>query len=542
MAREEHEMTAYSKRALVLSGGGAKGVFEAGVLKACHHAGLRFDVITGSSIGAINAVLFAEYLRRRQHNLDDAVRFMGYVLSIWEHLDAANLVDFDLLEPIVKDLAKVEIGLDDLLHMWWGLTGETLWDKIGGGWRAFWAFTELDDVLDLSLRDIRELYDAWRDEERRDEVQVQLRDAARKFLLKHKAEKGMFDAATLRHAMVAPYDESGVPPLAPDQGLSSFYKAGVDVRLTRTNVRSGRLEISTYRSLPEVLTRIEANPDSAGGAIVGDPNAILAALASAAFPVAFVPRTLREIYPPGSYENGALYAILDGPDKAAAYGLGARQHSLLKNVYPRADDVYIDGATLDNHPLSPAISAIKDRAYRAPSASQTRQILRASHDIFIIFLGPRPQVVELPDGDAQEMLAYEYGVRAWELRANARVLDDARVAELITQMMEGASGWKKGDRPNRIKVNVNRIYPEQMLTGTLAFHRRMGFNQEDNRHLMAMGCWTMLEVLAQPANCGRLEDEVKRALDEMRDLDAKAPFGWRCTHRTCRVRDACTRT
>ena len=38
------------KRALVLSGGGAKGVFEAGVLKACHHTGVTFDVLTGSSI------------------------------------------------------------------------------------------------------------------------------------------------------------------------------------------------------------------------------------------------------------------------------------------------------------------------------------------------------------------------------------------------------------------------------------------------------------------------------------------------------------
>jgi hypothetical protein len=40
------------KRAMVLSGGGAKGVFEADVLKACHHTGLSFDVLTGSSIGA----------------------------------------------------------------------------------------------------------------------------------------------------------------------------------------------------------------------------------------------------------------------------------------------------------------------------------------------------------------------------------------------------------------------------------------------------------------------------------------------------------
>jgi len=52
-------------RALVLSGGGAKGAFEAGVLAACQQVGLTFDVISGSSIGGVNAVLFAEYLCRR---------------------------------------------------------------------------------------------------------------------------------------------------------------------------------------------------------------------------------------------------------------------------------------------------------------------------------------------------------------------------------------------------------------------------------------------------------------------------------------------
>ena len=125
-------MTTISKRALVLSGGGAKGVFEAGVLKACHHTGLTFDVITGSSIGAINAVLYAEYLRRRQRDPDSVPGYFDYFLGIWENLDAANLVDFDLLEPLVKDLAKVEIGLDDLLHIWWGFTGDSLGDKIIG--------------------------------------------------------------------------------------------------------------------------------------------------------------------------------------------------------------------------------------------------------------------------------------------------------------------------------------------------------------------------------------------------------------------------
>ena len=46
---------------LVLSGGGAKGAFQAGVWKAMHELGLadRVRAISGTSVGAINAAAFA---------------------------------------------------------------------------------------------------------------------------------------------------------------------------------------------------------------------------------------------------------------------------------------------------------------------------------------------------------------------------------------------------------------------------------------------------------------------------------------------------
>lgn len=40
---------------VVLSGGGAKGAFQAGVLKALHDQGVRPDLIVGTSVGALNA-------------------------------------------------------------------------------------------------------------------------------------------------------------------------------------------------------------------------------------------------------------------------------------------------------------------------------------------------------------------------------------------------------------------------------------------------------------------------------------------------------
>jgi len=54
------------KRGFVMTGGGAKGLYEAGVIHAFHMTGMEFDVITGSSIGAMNSIFFAEYLYQKR--------------------------------------------------------------------------------------------------------------------------------------------------------------------------------------------------------------------------------------------------------------------------------------------------------------------------------------------------------------------------------------------------------------------------------------------------------------------------------------------
>ncbi len=47
------------KRALVFSGGGAKGSYQIGVWKALKKLNIKIDIVTGCSIGSINAALFA---------------------------------------------------------------------------------------------------------------------------------------------------------------------------------------------------------------------------------------------------------------------------------------------------------------------------------------------------------------------------------------------------------------------------------------------------------------------------------------------------
>ncbi len=47
------------KLAFVLSGGGARGALQVGALRALLEAGIKPDMLVGTSIGAANAALFA---------------------------------------------------------------------------------------------------------------------------------------------------------------------------------------------------------------------------------------------------------------------------------------------------------------------------------------------------------------------------------------------------------------------------------------------------------------------------------------------------
>ena len=61
------DQTATDQTALVLSGGGARGAYQAGVLSGLMEQGFLegeaggFDVVVGSSAGAINAGMLAAY-------------------------------------------------------------------------------------------------------------------------------------------------------------------------------------------------------------------------------------------------------------------------------------------------------------------------------------------------------------------------------------------------------------------------------------------------------------------------------------------------
>lgn len=94
-----------TKLALVLSGGGAKGAYEIGVCKALKHLKKHPDIVTGTSIGAINGMFVV------QKNISSAIR-------VWNNINFSTIYDENSFEvcsdksiiDIYKEYAKMFIN------------------------------------------------------------------------------------------------------------------------------------------------------------------------------------------------------------------------------------------------------------------------------------------------------------------------------------------------------------------------------------------------------------------------------------------------
>ncbi len=97
------------KRAIVLAGGGAKGAYQMGFWRAIRELGIDYQIVTGSSVGALNAALMA------------SGNFEGG-LEMWESITTADIIettptrlsqlfDTDGLAAGIKNIAG-EIGED----------------------------------------------------------------------------------------------------------------------------------------------------------------------------------------------------------------------------------------------------------------------------------------------------------------------------------------------------------------------------------------------------------------------------------------------
>lgn len=101
------------KYSLVLEGGGAKGAYQIGVVKALREAGFEFDVITGTSIGAINAAYLA------QGKFDEAYK-------LWKTLSFSEIFDID--GEHIENAMNAKLSLDTIKYLSKKL-GQTIKEK-----------------------------------------------------------------------------------------------------------------------------------------------------------------------------------------------------------------------------------------------------------------------------------------------------------------------------------------------------------------------------------------------------------------------------
>jgi NTE family protein len=96
-----------SKIALYLSGGGAKGAYQAGVLKAIAAivgtTKIPFDVISGVSVGSINAAIIAE-------NAHDFIQGTNKLEQVWESIHSErvfNSSNYEVSKSVFRNIANV---------------------------------------------------------------------------------------------------------------------------------------------------------------------------------------------------------------------------------------------------------------------------------------------------------------------------------------------------------------------------------------------------------------------------------------------------
>ena len=104
------------KTAIVLSGGGAKGSYQLGVWKALRELHIKYDIVTGTSIGALNGVLMCEnsYFKAKRiwRKLNLEYLFNELPKSNKE-IDILKLFGGNFIKNGGMDIKKIETILED---------------------------------------------------------------------------------------------------------------------------------------------------------------------------------------------------------------------------------------------------------------------------------------------------------------------------------------------------------------------------------------------------------------------------------------------
>ena len=225
--------------AIALGGGGAKGDFEVGVLKYLYEQGIRAEIVTGTSVGAINAVKLGEGDDVGGRSALDRLE------AIWRGLIVNN--DMYLPQPWIGDLANnslIKFFVEDMMQKVSDITSNLMKDALFPPLLIFDLVTLINDGEDLN-----------------------------------NAISRMENAPSVYRLDPIEVDSVIMPIWTRNRVAAS----GIVVRLGTASLNTGEMLYVTENG---VLTR------SDGRTYVAEVDLVDGVLASAAMPIAFPPRQL----------------------------------------------------------------------------------------------------------------------------------------------------------------------------------------------------------------------------------------------------------
>lgn len=445
----------FSRPALVLSGGGALGAYEVGVLRVLEAVGLRPAIVAGVSIGALNAVIW------RAHDGSTAA-----LEEVWRRLTPAD-VGFRWITLLLRTLGALVavVGVFELLSTLAGsreLSGSYwLWRRASARidlastlldlW--MWAFFIVAGVLAaLFSRRI----EAWMARRR------PAADPARAWRRVGYALLGLWGVYLAVWALGAPWPHRF--------SVSVLLVGGVVWLASRPGRTNGWARLLLHAFMPEtrgrglwgatgrerVLRRV-VNAGEARRLVERDTRLVVSALAvdtgrithfvSGAPPGAEFTRRLEA-------ELGEVVYLREPGEVLAAAVASSAIPGIFEPVRVRGRD-FVDAGGFTNQPLHVAIADDADA-------------------VLVVLLSPsgRPSIAPYPES----------------LFALAgRLLEVANWRDMQTELRHLPAGWSREERPARVCV----VEPDDMLPGGV-----LGFDPAQAPGLMERGeadAWEALE-------------------------------------------------
>jgi hypothetical protein len=293
--------------------------------------------------------------------------------------------------------------------------------------------------------------------------------------------------------------------------MKDYYQAGIDVRLTRANYRTGRLEISSYLSQVDFIRWLErqawrlqsGDPDqiplgSFRLQMPGNANAINAGLASGRFPGVFSPYPITAIYPSTDSENDPLHDMLanwmdgqliqealqkaylevhHGEEEAQARWQvnyeSWRDSKAMASFFANHEDTYVDGGAIDNTPSNSVVDAVREWVDR--EGISKRDIIL---DNFVIFLHKEPKVDQ---EEVESPTTFEVVGRTLEIQGVAKQASDSvnvntinyfgkqgeDLGQALLALLEGLESGSDGKPTEGLEEAVQEAARQRGLRGFL---------------------------------------------------------------------------